>query len=126
MPDLPAIYTALGRLTEAVETLKEQAELDRENATESRAELHRHISALQEQSRELANNVKIAGLTSAQVREELKGHSAAIEEWKNMKRVGLGLVGLLALGGLSLGAILAWAGEATKAWIIHLLRGGTP
>ncbi|MDF2618610.1 MAG: hypothetical protein K0S00_1269 [Xanthobacteraceae bacterium] len=46
------------------------------------------------------------------------------EEWKRMKTIGLGFAGLLALGGISFGAMLAYASDTAVNAVRHWLRIG--
>ncbi|ODT79365.1 MAG: hypothetical protein ABS76_21105 [Pelagibacterium sp. SCN 64-44] len=77
--------------------------------------------------------MRILGATDSQIRAEVKNltktvtdnQEAAqptIDEWKRIRAIGIGLVGLLALGGVSVGGALAWTGESVVNAIRHWLR----
>lgn len=83
----------------------------------------------------LETTVAISGEVDAQLRDEIaalkktvqENHetvSPALEEWKRMKTLGVGISGLIALAGLTIGGLVAWAGDiavnAVRAWLkIH-------
>lgn len=133
MASLDDVLLALGRLQEGVEQLREDFRDEKQTAHESRAVIHRRLD---EQARDIASlktDVAIAGKVEAQVRDEVKAlgdkvdanHATVgphVEDWKRMKAVGVGLVGLLAVGGLSVGAMLTWASETAITTIRHWLR----
>jgi hypothetical protein len=56
--------------------------------------------------------------------------SPAIEEWKRIKTLGVGISGLIALAGLTIGGIVAYMSETAVSGIRHWLKirdtnGGT-
>ena len=70
----------------------------------------------------LDTTVAIGGEVDAQIREEIKtpketvekNHAAvqpALEEWKRMKTLGVGISGPIAFAGLTIGGIVAYIGD---------------
>lgn len=92
--------------------------------------------ALKDEVSELKTAVAVDVAVSAQHRDMSDARFEAIEatlsneikpqteEWKRMKTIGLGFAGLLALGGISVGATFAWASDAAVTWIRYWLRIG--
>ena len=54
---------------------------------------------------------------------EVRGQGA-VGEWRDMKTTGLRLVGVLAIGGVSVGATLAWFSDQAVSLLRHWLRIG--
>lgn len=113
-----------------MEQLRDDFREERENARQSRAVLHERMDAMAEDVGTIKGDIRILGEVDGQVRRELKTLSATvtanqdtiqptIDDWKRIRGVGLGIVGLLAIGGISLGAAAAWAGEG----LINAIRG---
>ncbi|WP_311043812.1 DUF1515 domain-containing protein [Rhizobium sp. NZLR1] len=46
----------------------------------------------------------------------------AIEEWKRMKVLGVGISGLIAFAGLTVGGIMAYVSDGAVAWFRHWLK----
>lgn len=127
MPDLNnQILLLLGRIQEGQDRLREDFDAEKRSAAESRRILYQKTDELSKEMSSIQNDLAIAGLTSAQVREEVKAlgetvtqHKAmiqpSIEDWKKLKALGLGISGILAVGGLSVGALLAMGVDAVKA-----------
>lgn len=127
MPDLnDKILLALGRLQEGQDRLREDFKAEKASAAESRRILYQKTDALSKELSSVQNDLVINGLTTAQVREEVKSlgenvaqHKAliqpSIDDWKKLKTLGLGISGILAVGGLSVGALLAMGVDAVKA-----------
>lgn len=133
MASLDDIALLLGRTLESVEQLREDFNDEKNAARENRATIHRRLDEHATDIGKLRTDVGIMGQVDAQVRDEVKGlaetveknHKAvtpAVADWQRMKLMGLGIVGLVALGGLSVGAILAWANESAAAVIRHWLK----
>lgn len=81
----------------------------------------------------LDTTVAISGGVDAQIREEIKAlketvdrnHASvqpALEEWKRMKTLGVGISGLIAFAGLTIGGIVAYIGDGAVAAIRHWLK----
>lgn len=123
----------LGRLEEGVRQLREDFKEEKETAHESRAVIHRRLDEHVEVISGIKTDVAIAAKVDAQVRDELKALKVtvdgnrdaiqpSIDEWARMKTIGIGIVGLLALGGLSVGAALVWMGDAAVTAVRHWLK----
>lgn len=132
MADLNDVMLMLGRLQNSVENLREDFAEEKHDAAISRANVHRRLDDQADDIGKVREDILITAQVAAQAREETKAlhgtlnsHRSevdpAIEDWKRMKTLGVGLVGLLALGGLSVGAFLTWAGEtaadAVRRWL---------
>lgn len=116
----------LGRVLEGVEQLRDDFQDEKRNAHESRTTMHHRLDMQAAEIASLKTDVAIAGKIEAQVRNEVKSLKDAVnpslEDWKRMKALGIGVAGLLALGGLSVGAMLMWAGDAAATAVRHWLR----
>lgn len=127
------IMLALGRLQEGVDRLRADFQEEKRAAHESRSTIHRRLDEQAEDIARLKTDVAIAGKIEAQLRDEIKQLKETVEanheefepsiaEWRRMKSIGIGLAGLLALGGLSFGAVLTWMGDAAVSAVRHWLR----
>lgn len=105
---------------------------DIEAGRQSRAVVHARLDEVVDRLGKIETALALAGTVDDQVRQELDDlkktvadNAAAaaptLDEWKRIRAIGLGLVGLLAVGGVSVGAALAWAGEtvvnAVRSWL---------
>lgn len=77
--------------------------------------------------------VEIRAGVDAHVREELKAieetvqknHVAVqptLEEWRHMKKIRCGISGVIAFAGLTIGGLLAWAGDVDVARVLPVIR----
>lgn len=83
---------------------------------------------------ELKTAVAVDVAVTAQHRDKSEERFAAIErtlnddikpqtdEFKRMKMLGIGFLGLVAMGGMSLGGIVVYAGDTAVNWVRHWLR----
>jgi hypothetical protein len=69
--------------------------------------------------------IAVAGQVDAQVRQELDALKKSVadltptvDEWRRIRQLGLGIVGLMTAGGITVGAILAAGGN----WLVDLIR----
>ncbi|MDX8492926.1 DUF1515 family protein [Mesorhizobium sp. VK22B] len=126
MASLEDIFLALGELKGGVEQLRRDFQEEKRSAQESRAGVHRRLDEQAEEIAKVRTDVAVDGEITAQVRNEVKSLKEAVnpslEDWKRMKALGIGIAGLLALGGLSFGAFLMWAGDAAVTAVRHWLR----
>ncbi|RUX03178.1 MAG: DUF1515 domain-containing protein [Mesorhizobium sp.] len=133
MASLEDIFLALGRVQEGVEQLREDFQEEKRNAHESRTALHRRLDEQAAEISSLKTDVAIHGKIEAQVRNEVralgdkveanqKAVQPSVDDWKRMKTLGIGIAGLLALGGLSFGAFIMWAGDAAATAVRHWLK----
>jgi len=119
-------------LLEMLRDIKADIAEDREASRQSRAAMRDRLDEVVDRLGKLETTSAISGQIDAQVRSELdalrqtidgnqESIQPTVEEWRRIKTIGVGLVGLLALGGLSVGAFLSWTGEsavnAARAWL---------
>ncbi|MDP9809340.1 putative nucleic acid-binding Zn-ribbon protein [Rhizobium tibeticum] len=134
------ILRALGRVEEAIAGIRESISHLREDfgdekdhAHESRAVIHRRLDEQTSKIGKLETTVAISGQVDAQLRDQIadlrdqveSNQDAvlpALEEWKRMKALGYGISGLIALAGLTIGGIVAWASDGAVAALRHWLR----
>lgn len=129
MAKLGEVTGELGEMRGEVKGVKR--ELD--SAAESRRGLYAKMDDQGKLLAETAFAVTSAAAVAAQAREEIKNLRTEItqqlatdikptvEEWKTIRKVGLGIVSLIAVGGISIGAILVWFGDAAskavRSWL---------
>ncbi|MBB3453871.1 putative coiled-coil protein SlyX [Rhizobium sp. BK313] len=140
MASLNDVMLTLGKLLEGQERSRETIELlrddfqdEKKNAHESRAVIHRRLDEHSNKLAHLETTVAISGEVDAQLRDQIaalkevveKNHqevSPAIEEWKRMKTLGVGISGLIAFSGLTIGTVIAWFGDNAVTAIRHWLK----
>lgn len=116
-----------GQMTEVLSMLKA--------SNESRSRLHERVDEVSDRLGKIEGDIAILGQVDGQIRGEVQALAAkvdqnqkeaqpTIDEWRRIRAIGIGLVGLLALGGMSVGAALAWAGESVVNAIRSWLRIG--
>lgn len=126
MADLNEVMLTLGRVLEGVERLRDDFNEEKRSAAVSRKAIYEKHDELTAELSEMRLDVGITGQINAQVREEVKAlgekvaqHKAeiqpSIEDWRKIKNLGLGITGILAIGGLSVGAMLTMGLDAVKA-----------
>lgn len=118
-------------LLKMMEQLRDDFQDEREASRKSREKLHERVDGISEDIGSIRGDIRILGKVDAQIRGEVQAVGAKVEsaqptldEWRRIRAIGIGLVGLLALGGMSVGAALAWAGESVVNAIRHWLRIG--
>lgn len=115
-------------LLKMMEQLRDDFQDEREASRQSRAKLHERVDGISDDIGSIRGDIRILGKVDAQIRGEVKSLGTKVdnaqptlEEWRRIRAIGIGLVGLLALGGMSVGAALAWAGEhvvnAIRSWL---------
>lgn len=117
------VLVRLGELSASVQHLLRDFGDEKIAARDNRAAMHRRLD---EQARELSA-LKTELTLSRQVVEDLARTQAetvlpAVADWRDMKATGLRLVGVLAIGGVSLGATLAWFSDQAVLLLRHWLR----
>jgi hypothetical protein len=125
-----------GRLTgieENVSLLREEVSDEKQNAHESRSVIHRRLDDQGKQISHLDTTMVISGAVDATLREEIKtlkdtvekNHAAtqpALDDWRRIKTLGVGISGLIAIAGLTVGGIVASASDGVVAWLRHWLK----
>ncbi|ASS57562.1 DUF1515 domain-containing protein [Rhizobium leguminosarum bv. viciae] len=133
---LRALGRVEGRLTgieASVSLIREDLGDEKDNARESRSVIHRRLDEQAKQISHLDTTAAITGGVDAQIREEIKSlketvnqnHDAvtpALDEWKRLKTLGVGISGLIALAGLTIGGMVAYASDGAVAWVRHWLK----
>lgn len=116
-------------LLRMVEQLRDDFAEEREASRQNRAGVHRRLDEVNDRLARMDTTAALSGQVDAQVRSELDALNAkvtaqqpTIDEWQRMRAIGLGIVGLIATGGLSIGAMLAWGGDTLSNLIRHWLR----
>ncbi|MDQ0303791.1 hypothetical protein [Ancylobacter polymorphus] len=83
---------------------------------------------------ELKTAVHVDVAVSAQHRDKSEARFDAIEktlneeikpqtdDFKRMKQIGIGFAGMIALGGMSVGGMVVYAGDVAVNWVRHWLR----
>lgn len=127
------IMHALGRVEEGVRRIREDFQEEKENAHDSRAVIHKRLDEQARQIHLLDMTVAVSSNVDGQIREEIKNltktveenHEATkptLEEWKQMKKIGYGISGLIAFGGLTVGGIVAYMSDGAVTWLRHWLK----
>ncbi|MBX5008125.1 DUF1515 domain-containing protein [Rhizobium lentis] len=133
---LRALGRVEGRLTgieESVALLRGDVSDEKDNAHESRSVIHRRLDEQMRQINLLDKVVEISSGVDATLREEIKAlketvdrnHAStqpALEDWKRIKTLGVGISGIIALAGLTAGATITWASDGAVAWLRHWLK----
>lgn len=121
----------MGRMAEGIERLRADFGEEKSQAAASRKALYERQEELRGDLSNLKNDIDMAAVISAQkmdaLASELKDHKDAVqpsvEEWKRIKTLGIGITGVLAIGGLSVGAMLSMGLDAFKAAVRSWLGG---
>ena len=127
------IMLALGKLQAGVDRLRADFQDEKQMAHESRAVIHQRLDSQVQQIGHMETTIAVSGQIDAQVRGEIQALketveknqgvvSPAIEEWKRMKTLGVGISGLIALAGLTIGGIVAYMSETAVSGIRHWLK----
>lgn len=106
---------------------------EKKNAHEHRAIIHQRIDEQSQQIGHLETTVAISGEIDAQLRDQIqelkdtvdKNHAEvgpAIEEWRRLKTIGVGISGLIAISGLTIGGLVAWMGDSLITTARHWLK----
>lgn len=120
-------------LLKMVEQLRDDFRDEREASRKSRASLHERVDGISEDIGAIRGDIRILGEVDGQVRGEIQSLKQTVEtnqtemkptvdEWKRIRAIGIGFAGILALGGVSLGAMAMYAGETLVNAIRHWLR----
>lgn len=134
MAEQSELMMLLGRLQEGVEHLRKDFDEERVSAATSRRLIYEKHDEMVRDLSQLKQDIEVGAIISAQGREDVKrlgeaidAHKAAIqpsiEDWNRIKMLGLGITGILALGGLSVGALVMMGVDAFRAALRHWLGG---
>lgn len=136
--DIAAILSTL-------EYIRQDLAEEREAARDSRAATQLRIDELTGRVGHMDTTIAVAGQVDAQVRQELDALKKSVadlaptikvdalekaiselaptvDEWRRIRQLGLGIVGLMTAGGITVGAILAAGGNYLVDIIRHWLR----
>lgn len=127
------IMLALGKLQAGVDRLRADFQDEKQMAHESRSVIHQRLDNQVQQIAHMETTIAVSGEIDAQVRGEIQALketveknqgivSPALEEWKRMKTLGVGISGLIALAGLTIGGIVAYMSETAVTGIRHWLK----
>ena len=134
VPDLNDILVGIGRLQESVDRLRGDFTEEKRSAAASRKTIYERQDELNAEIVRVAGDVNISAHIVAQNRDEVKRLGAiidshkdaiqpSIDDWRRIKTLGLGVTGVLAIGGLSVGAMLTMGIDAAKAALRSWLGG---
>ncbi len=124
------ILVKLGELGSSFGQLREDFNDEKTAARDNRATLHRRMD---DQARDIADiktdvalSLQAVGDISKKQDEVAKTQSTvimpAVAEWQDMKKTGVRIVGLLALGGVTVGAAATWFSDQAVTVVRHWLR----
>ncbi|CAN7686549.1 DUF1515 domain-containing protein [Rhizobium sp. LjRoot98] len=127
------IMLALGKVQEGVDRLRADFQDEKQMAHESRSVIHQRLDNQAQQIAHMETTIAVRGQIDAQVRGEIQALketveknqgivAPALEEWKRMKTLGVGISGLIALAGLTIGGIVAYMSETAVSGIRHWLK----
>lgn len=133
MADLNDVLLALGKVQAGVDRLREDFTDEKNGAVASRKAIYDRHEALVREVLSLKVDIAENGSVVQQARDEVKWIGSAmsqhkaemetsIEDWKRIKNLGLGIAGILAMGGLTVGATMSWAGETVVTFIRRWLK----
>ena len=120
MADLNDVMLALGRVQEGVDRLRDDFTEEKQSASISRKSIYERHDELSHEFARLKSDLLAIGLKVDQHKADIQ---PSIEDWRRIKNLGLGVTGILALGGLSVGAMLSMGMDAFKAALRHWLGG---
>ncbi|MCM5557344.1 DUF1515 family protein [Pleomorphomonas sp. JP5] len=119
------VLVRLGEVSASVQHLLRDFGDEKIAARDNRAAMHRRLD---EQARELSELKAELTLSRRAVEDMARTQSdtvlPAVGEWRDMKTTGLRIVGVLAIGGVSVGATLAWFSDQAVSLLRHWLRIG--
>lgn len=124
---------SLSGINESVAQLRKDFGDEKANAHESRAVIHKRLDDQAKQIYHFDTTVAISAGVDAQIREEIKtlketvqnNHASvqpALEEWRRMRTIGIGISGLIAFAGLTIGGIITYVGDGAVSAIRHWLK----
>lgn len=131
MSDLTDVLMILGRVSEGVERLRQDFGEEKAAAAASRKTIYERQDEMRSDLSNLRSDFDMkAAMQSRELHDlakSLEDHKTAVqpsvEEWKRIKTLGIGITGILAIGGLSIGAMLSMGLDAFKAAVRSWLGG---
>lgn len=111
-----AVLMAIGRLQEGVDRLREDFTEEKHSAAASRKLIYERHESVADEIAQVKRDVEKLG-------DKIDAHQPSIDDWKRLKSLGLGVAGVLAICGLSLGALLTMGLDAFKAAMRQILGG---
>lgn len=123
--DLTDVLMLLGRLEAGIERLRQDFSEEKAQSAQSRKMIYDRQDDMRNDLSTLKTDIDIAAVIStqklAELTKSLEEHKTAVqpsvEEWKRIKTLGIGITGVLAIGGLTVGAALAAGLDAVKTTI---------
>jgi hypothetical protein len=133
MASLADVMHALGKVQATVDAVAADLADEKVSAKESRSTIHKRLDDQSAVISGILTSIALSAQADAQARLDLAELTKAVAsdraitapslaDWERMKRAGLTVVGLLALGGLSIAGMLVWAGDAAVAAVRHWLH----
>lgn len=124
---------SLTGINDSVAQLRKDFVDEKANAHESRSVVHRRLDEQAKQISHLDMTVAISGGVDATLREEIKtlketvdkNHAStqpALDDWRRIKTLGVGISGIIALAGLTAGATITYASDGAVSWLRHWLK----
>jgi len=128
MATIDELALILGRLDANVAGLLSDAAEEKDYSRRNRQHMHKRMDEQAERIAQIETSLKISALDIGDVKTALETHQKdvlpSVADWKRMKALGLGIAGVIALGGLSIGSLIVWAGDTTAQVLRHWLKLG--
>lgn len=113
-----------------IEAMREDFAEERRMAHESRAVVHKRLDDQAKEIADLKTQITVSAHVLDAVKSDVEKAAAhvatdiapTVAEWKHIKRMGIGIGGMLALGGLSIASGIAWFGQEFWDWLRHFLK----
>ncbi len=129
--DLTDVLMLLGRVSEGVDRLRQDFGDEKAQAAQNRKTLFDRQDEMRNDLSSLRSDFDMAAVVQAKdmraLSRSLEDHKLAVqpsvEEWKRIKTLGVGITGVLALGGLSVGAMMATGLDALRNAVRSWLGG---
>ena len=126
MASLEDIAMMIGKLDANVDRLRQDFSDEKDASHRNRAVVHRRLDEQAGWIAEMKTSMALLTQDVADLRKAQDDQHAAImpsvADWKRMKALGLTFATLLAIGGISFGSFLVWAGDAAVQTVRTWLR----
>ena len=134
MAGMSDVMLALGRLQEGVDRLREDFTEEKASAAINRKSLYEKHDDLRSDLTKLKSDVVACAQIGAKTHDDVQALGRrvdqnkadiqpSLEDWRRIKNLGLGVTGVLAVGGVTVGAMLSMGVDAFKAAVRHWLGG---